>query len=104
MRPVTPLPTRTESPGRPKRLGLGFVEAMAGRVESAQAILETLTAETRLVADSRIAAIHVALGNLPAAASVLGRAQSAQSEGDWHLGWARGDQRWAPFRGKLTGF
>ena len=80
--------------------GLGWVEALAGRVESAEAILESLTAETRFVADSRIAAIHVALGNLPVAASVLGR---AQLQGDWDLGWARGDQRWAPLRGKVTG-
>jgi tetratricopeptide (TPR) repeat protein len=80
--------------------GLGFVEALAGRVESAEAILESLAAETRFVAGSRIAAIHAALGNLPVAASVLGR---AQSQGDWHLGWARGDQRWAPLRGKLAG-
>jgi tetratricopeptide (TPR) repeat protein len=80
--------------------GLGWVEALAGRVESAEAILESLTAETRFVADSRIAAIHVALGNLPAAASAL---QRAQSQGDWDLGWARGDQRWAPLRGKLAG-
>jgi hypothetical protein len=80
--------------------GLGFVEALAGRVESAEAILESLAAETRFVAASRIAAIHVALGNLAMGAKVLGR---AQSEGDWHLGWARGDQRWAPLRGKLAG-
>jgi len=81
--------------------GLGFVEAMAGRRESAEAILESLRAETRFVAGSRIAAIHVALGNLPVAAGILDR---ARSEKDWHLGWARGDQRWAPFRGKVTGF
>jgi tetratricopeptide (TPR) repeat protein len=80
--------------------GLGWVEALAGRVESAEAILESLTAETRYVADSKIAAIHVALGNLPVAARVL---QRAQSQGDWDLGWARGDQRWAPLRWKLAG-
>jgi tetratricopeptide (TPR) repeat protein len=79
--------------------GLGRVEALAGRVESAEAILESLTAETRYVAGSKIAAIHVALGNLPVAARVL---QRAQSQGDWDLGWARGDLRWAPLRGKLA--
>jgi len=75
--------------------GLACVEAMAGRVESAEAGLDALGADQRFVADSQIAAVYVALGNLVAAASVLTRAHAA---GDWHLGWARGDQRWAPLR------
>ena len=80
--------------------GLACVEAMAGRVESAEARLEALGADHRFVADSQIASVHVALGNLVAAGSVLTRALAA---GDWHLGWARGDQRWAPLRGKVKG-
>ena len=80
--------------------GLACVEATAGRVESAEARLEALRADHRFVADSQIASVHVALGNLVAAASVLTRAHDA---GDWHLGWARGDQRWALLRGKVKG-
>lgn len=81
--------------------GLAFVEAMAGRVESAEARLQALRVDRRFVADSQIAAVHVALGNLAVAARVVTRARAA---GDWHLGWARGDQRWAPLRKKVKGF
>lgn len=83
--------------------GRGFVEAMAGQIDAAQAILETLTAaaRTQFVPESRIAAIYVALGRLAPAADALRR---GQCELDWDLGWARGDQRWIPLRGRLAGF
>ncbi len=81
---------------------LGFVEARAGRVEAAESILERLTdsARTDYVAHSRLAAIHVALGQLPLAARSL---QRAQRDGDWDLGFARGDARWEQVRGALLG-
>jgi hypothetical protein len=82
--------------------GLGFVEARARGVEAEESILETLTqrARTEYVAHSRLAAIHVALGQLPLAAKSL---QRAQRDGDWDLGFARGDARWAQVRGALVG-
>ena len=92
------------SAGTPHALaGLGFTEAMAGHVESAEEILERLSrvGPTEYVAPSRLAAIHVTLGNLASAADSLRR---GQLEGDWDLAWAGGDARWDPFRGKLPGF
>ncbi len=82
--------------------GLGFVEARAGVVEAAESILETLTqrARTEYVAHSGLAAIHVALGQLPLAAQSL---QRAQHDGDWELAFARGDARWEQVRGTLAG-
>jgi hypothetical protein len=82
--------------------GLAWVEARAGRVEAAECILEALTerARTEYVAHSRLAAIHVALGQLPLAAQSL---QQAQRDGDWDLGFARGDARWTQVRGTLVG-
>lgn len=44
---------------------LTFVEAMAGRVESAEARLEALTSDRRFVANSQIAAVHVASATWP---------------------------------------
>ena len=81
---------------------LGFVEARAGRVEAAESILERLThrARTEYVAHSRLAAIHVALGQLPLAAQSLHR---AQRDGDWDLAFARGDARWEQVRGTIAG-
>jgi tetratricopeptide (TPR) repeat protein len=80
--------------------GLGYVEARAGRIEAAESILGTLAerARTEYVAHSRVAAIHVALGRLPLAAQCLRR---AQRDGDWDLGFARGDARWDHVRGAL---
>jgi tetratricopeptide (TPR) repeat protein len=82
--------------------GLGWVEARAGHVEAAESILERLTdrARSEYVAHSRIAAIHVALGQLPLAARSL---QRAQRDSDWDLGFARGDARWEQVRGTLVG-
>ncbi len=82
--------------------GLAWVEAMAGRVEAAECIRETLIerARTEYVAHSRLAAIHVALGELPLAAQSL---QRARRDGDWDLGFARGDARWERLRGTLVG-
>ncbi|HEU4694865.1 MAG TPA: hypothetical protein VFS23_41145, partial [Vicinamibacterales bacterium] len=82
--------------------GLAWVEAMAGRVEAAECIRETLIerARTEYVAHSRLAAIHVALGELPLAAQSL---QRAGRDGDWDLGFARGDARWERLRGTLVG-
>lgn len=81
---------------------VGYVDARAGQIESADAVLDALrqAAETGFVADSRVAAIQVALGRLSSAAETLRR---GQNECDWHLAWARGDQRWEPLRGKVTG-
>jgi tetratricopeptide (TPR) repeat protein len=80
--------------------GLAWVEARAGRIEAADSILERLTerARTEYVAHSRLAAIHVALGDLPRAARCL---EQAQRDGDWDLGFARGDARWDRVRGTL---
>ena len=89
--------------GTTQALGiLGFVDARAGHVESAEAVLDALeqAAETAFVANSRVAAIQVALGRLSSAADTLRR---GESECDWNLAWARGDQRWEPLRGKVTG-
>jgi tetratricopeptide (TPR) repeat protein len=82
--------------------GLAWVEARAGRVDAAESILETLTDRARkeYVAHSRLAAIHVALGQLPLAEQSL---QRAQRDGDWDLGFARGDARWTQVRGTLAG-
>jgi tetratricopeptide (TPR) repeat protein len=82
--------------------GRGWVEARAGRVEAAECILETLTAreQTEYVAHSRVAAIHVALGQLPLAARALRR---ARQDRDWDLAFARGDSRWEQVRGVLAG-
>jgi tetratricopeptide (TPR) repeat protein len=82
---------------------LGFVEAQAGHVEAAVAILEKLAhiARTEYVARSWLGAIHLALGRLDRAATELRR---ACAEGDWELGWAASDPRWDPLRGKLPGF
>jgi len=82
--------------------GLGWVEAMAGHGEAAEQILETLIdrARSEYVSHSRLAAIHVALGQLPLAARSLTRARRDE---DWDLGFARGDARWAPLRGTLVG-
>jgi len=81
---------------------LGFVDSRAGRVESAESVLHSLrqTAATRFVAGSRMAAIEVALGRLASAADTLRR---GRHQGDWHLAWARGDQRWEPLRGHVAG-
>jgi tetratricopeptide (TPR) repeat protein len=87
--------------GSTKALGsLGWVEARSGRVEVAHAILERLAdrARTEYVAHSRLAAIHVALGQLPQAARSFRR---AQRDGDWDLAFARGDARWQQVRGTL---
>jgi Tfp pilus assembly protein PilF len=83
--------------------GLGLAEASAARTEAAEAILEELTkaAPTRYVAPTGLAAIHLALGRLPPAATELAR---ARREGDWWIGWAAVDPRWGPIRGKLAGF
>lgn len=80
--------------------GLGFVEARAGRIEAAESILETLAlrARTEYVAHSRLAAIRVALGQLPLAAESL---EQARRDGDWDLAFAHGDARWDPVRGTL---
>jgi len=80
--------------------GLGFVEARAGGVEAAESILAALAQRTRTeyVAHSRLAAIHVALGQLPLAATSL---EQAWRDGDWDLGFARGDARWDPVRRTL---
>jgi len=89
--------------GTTQSLGIvGFVDARGGRTESAEAVLNALgqAAETKFVADSRVAAIQVALGRLASAAATLRR---GQCNGDWNLAWARGDQRWEPLRGKVAG-
>ncbi len=80
--------------------GLGWVEAMAGQTESAHAILQALAnaAGQEFVATSRVAAIHVALGDDAAGAAGLSR---ALQEGDWDLAWAQGDPRWERLRGKM---
>jgi tetratricopeptide (TPR) repeat protein len=80
---------------------LGFVEALAGQVEAAEAILRTLTetARTEYVARSGLAAIHLALGRMARAATELRR---AYSEGDWELGWEGTDPRWGPIRGRTA--
>jgi Flp pilus assembly protein TadD len=82
--------------------GLGFVEALSGHTASAEFVLESLkqTAKTEFVADSRLAAIYVALKRLPSAAAALCR---AKAEGNWELAWARGDRRWEPLRGRVPG-
>jgi tetratricopeptide (TPR) repeat protein len=81
---------------------LGYVEAQAGQVEAAEAILEQLTDAGRneYVARSSLAAIQLALGRLDRAAVELRR---AYAEGDWELGWASSDPRWDPLRGKIGG-
>ena len=81
---------------------LGWVEARAGRVEAAESILERLNhrARTEYVAHSRLAAIHVALGQHRRAARSLRR---ASRDGDWDLAFSRGDARWEPVRGTLVG-
>jgi Tfp pilus assembly protein PilF len=81
---------------------LGWVEARAGQVEAADAILERLNdrARTEYVAHSRVAAIHVALGRHRLAAQSLRR---AYRDGDWDLAFARGDARWEQVRGTLFG-
>jgi tetratricopeptide (TPR) repeat protein len=81
---------------------LGYVEAQAGHVEAAEAILEqlTVTARTEYVARSWLGAIHLALGRLDRAAAEVRR---AWAEGDWELGWASSDPRWDPLRGKIGG-
>jgi Flp pilus assembly protein TadD len=81
--------------------GLGLAEASAGRREAAEAILQELTTLARIcyVAPTDLAAIHLALGRLPQAATELIR---ARREGDWWTGWALVDPRWAPLRSKLT--
>ena len=83
--------------------GLGLAEASAGRTSAAAAILQELMtiADTRYVAPTGIAAIHLAMGRLPHAVNELAR---GQREGDWMIGWAPVDPRWAPIRGKLAGF
>lgn len=84
--------------GSPKALaGLGFVEARAGGIEAAESIVDALRqrARTEYVAYSRLAAIHVALGQLPEAGQAL---QRARRDGDWDLGFARGDARWERVR------
>jgi tetratricopeptide (TPR) repeat protein len=82
---------------------LGYVEAQAGHVEAAEAILKQLTATppTEYVARSWLGAIQLALGRLDRAATELRR---AYAEGDWELGWAPSDPRWDPVRGKIAGF
>ena len=81
---------------------LGYVEAQAGHVEAAEAILEQLTviARTEYVARSWLGAIQLALGRWDRAAIEL---QRAYAEGDWELGWAASDPRWDPLRGKIAG-
>jgi Flp pilus assembly protein TadD len=81
--------------------GLGWVEAMAGHVASARAILDTLTQLSRqqFVATSRLAALEVALGDQAAAAATFAR---GLREGDWHLAWAACDPRWERLRGRVA--
>jgi len=83
--------------------GLGWVEAMTGQAESARAILQALanTARQEFVATSRLAAIHVALGDVAAGAAALSRGLREQ---DWDLAWAQGDARWERLRGEVLRF
>jgi hypothetical protein len=70
------------------------------RVGSPSRIVERTEPGRGCVAHSRLAAIHVALGQLPLAAQSI---QRAQRDGDWDLGFARGDARWEQVRGMLVG-
>jgi tetratricopeptide (TPR) repeat protein len=81
---------------------LGFVEARSGSVEAADAVLESLVelGKSQYVARSGFCEIYLALGRLDEAAREWVR---ARAEGDWELGWARPDPRWAPLRGKVSG-
>lgn len=77
--------------------GLGLAEASAGRTEAAESILQELATitQTRYVARTGLAAIHIAMGRLTLGATELVR---ARREGDWWTGWALVDPRWAPVR------
>ena len=80
---------------------LGYVEAQSGSVESAEAILHSLThSDNGYVARSGVCQIYVALGRLDRAAREW---SFAQADGDWELGWAAPDPRWNALRGKVLG-
>ena len=79
----------------------GFVEARSESVESAEAILHSLSHhDNGYVARSGVRQIYVALGRLERAAREW---TCGQAEGDWELGWAAPDPRWNALRGKVPG-
>jgi tetratricopeptide (TPR) repeat protein len=80
---------------------LGWVEATAESVESAEAILYSLGhSDNGYVARSGVGLIYIALGRLDRAAREW---NLAQAEEDWELGWAPPDPRWNALRGKVSG-
>ena len=81
---------------------LGYVEACAGNRAAADKIIAELkkSAARQYVRPTGLAAIHVALGRMDAAAVQL---SAALRTGDFITGWAKTDTRWASIRSRVAG-